>query len=374
MQPEYQKDLLRFISFFNAAINNIRLYSTNHPQARRHLDAAYDVLTDLFRMEETLTFILIEDDLVVGKEPLRTREPHPVQLISILRENGLERLSLIKGLEKEEFAGFIFECAVPEKTSLKTTAFIKLGKVAVDVAAASGLSEEEAEKYQQLNQVRQEGYSDLEGVLENIKARRPIDIKTVTGQIQELVRGFPRDMNPLHLLAPLETAEDYTAMHMVNVCLLTISQARSLGFKGKHIHQIGIAALLFDIGKLFISDAIIAKPAALTKKERKIIETHTVKGARYIMNMEEVPKLAVLCALEHHRRFDGTGYPVLSEGWEPHIVSQMIAVADAFDAMRSQRAYQDAKPLEEIIAIIKKERAVAFNPLLVDNFLKLVLR
>jgi HD-GYP domain-containing protein (c-di-GMP phosphodiesterase class II) len=150
--------------------------------------------------------------------------------------------------------------------------------------------------------------------------------------------------------------------------------AENLGFTGEHLHQIGVASLLHDIGKIFIPDEILSKPGMLTPEERRTIETHTVKGARYLMGIEGIPKLAVLAALEHHQKFDGNGYPSIKGGWTPNIASQLICVADVFDAMRSRRSYQEPKPLEMIIGVLSKGKGASFNPMVVDRFLKMIAR
>ena len=133
-----------------------------------------------------------------------------------------------------------------------------------------------------------------------------------------------------------------------------------------------MAAMLHDVGKLFIPDEILSKPGMLTPEERKVIETHTVKGARYLMGLDGIPKLAVLAALEHHLKYDGSGYPSMKGGWRPNIVSQIIQIADVFDAMRSKRAYQNLIPLEKIIDLLKKGSGTSFNPQLIEHFLKLI--
>ena len=109
----------------------------------------------------------------------------------------------------------------------------------------------------------------------------------------------------MSLLASIKSSDEYTFTHVANVGILTMSQAETLGFKGEQLHQIGVASLLHDVGKLFIPDEILNKTSALTPEERKVIETHTVKGARYLMGLDGIPKVAVLAALEHHLKFDG---------------------------------------------------------------------
>jgi response regulator RpfG family c-di-GMP phosphodiesterase len=85
-----------------------------------------------------------------------------------------------------------------------------------------------------------------------------------------------------------------------------------------------------------------------------------------------MPKLAFISALEHHVRYDGSGYPDMQSGWRPNIVSQMIAVSDMFDAMRSRRPYQEPKPDGLIIKILLEESGTSFNPYLVQSFLRIV--
>ena len=109
-------------------------------------------------------------------------------------------------------------------------------------------------------------------------------------------------------------------------------------------------------------EEIINKPGNLDAEERKVIETHTTEGAKYIIGLKDMPKLAVLGALEHHIHYDGSGYPSIKGGWRPNIVSQIIAIADVFDALRSPRVYKDAMPMQKIIAILQKESGTTFFP------------
>jgi len=170
----------------------------------------------------------------------------------------------------------------------------------------------------------------------------------------------------------LKSIDEYTFTHVINVCILTMSQAESLGFSGEHLYQIGVASVMHDAGKLFIPEEILNKPGKLSEKERAIIETHTTKGARYIIGLENIPRIAVLGALEHHIKYDGTGYPSIRRKWNPNLVSQMIAIADVFDALRSRRSYSEPKSTEQIIKILIEEKGSAFNPFLVDHFIKLI--
>ena len=229
-----------------------------------------------------------------------------------------------------------------------------------------------AEELQQLVSVRDLRLDELKLLYQQMRGYRKVDVRGVDDMIMGFIRGFSKGLSPMRLLANIKTADEYTFTHVVNVCLLTMALAESVGFQGRQLYDIGIASVLHDVGKQFIPDEIINKPGKLTPQERAVIETHSIKGARYIMTLEGMPKLAVLGALEHHIRYDGTGYPALGNSWKPNIVSQIIAIADVFDAMRSRRPYQGPKPQELILKILGEEKGTTFNPLLVDNFIKLI--
>ncbi len=206
----------------------------------------------------------------------------------------------------------------------------------------------------------------------NVKKHKKINVQGVDEMVKGFIRGFRQELNPLSLLASLKSVHEYTFTHVTNVCILTMSLAESLGFRGENLHQMGVASLLHDVGKIFIPEEILNKPGKLSPDERAIIETHTVKGARYLMGLEGIPKLAVISALEHHLKYDGSGYPSIKGGWTPNIASQIICVADVFDAMRSKRSYQEAMPLTRIEEVLRNGSGTSFNPQLVDHFLKLV--
>jgi response regulator RpfG family c-di-GMP phosphodiesterase len=90
------------------------------------------------------------------------------------------------------------------------------------------------------------------------------------------------------------------------------------------------------------------------------------------MGIEGIPKLAIISAMEHHLKYDGSGYPSIKGGWRPNIVSQLISIADVFDAMRSKRSYQGAIPMEKIAEVLKNGKGTSFNPQLVDHFFRLI--
>jgi response regulator RpfG family c-di-GMP phosphodiesterase len=130
---------------------------------------------------------------------------------------------------------------------------------------------------------------------------------------------------------------------------------------------IRLASPMHDIGKLAIPDEILNKPGKLTNEEFEVIKTHSVLGYDMLKNSDKaIMKAAATIALEHHEKFDGTGYPIGLRGDNIHIYGRITAVADVFDALGSDRVYKKAWPLNDILELSREERGRHFDPVLVD--------
>ena len=389
---DFQEGLARVISQLTAAVTNTGLYSPDHPQVAQYVEKAYAVLAEILRERPEVTVMLIGNDLVAENRQLASTgaASYVNNFIRILKKKAVERLTFVAGLPMPEFHSLVQDLASPDAVSIRSTTFVKLGKVELrvktsdeeasagenDASSLAGLPESltdaQQEGFQKLLALSAEELAELKELYLRVKRHKKIDIRGVDDIVKGFIRGFRQEINPLSLLSSLKSTHEYTFTHVTNVCILTMSQAESLGFSGEHLHSIGVAALLHDVGKVFIPEEILSKPGRLTDAERNIMETHSLKGARYLMGIEGIPKLSVLAALEHHVRYDGSGYPSIKGGWQPNIVSQIITVADVFDAMRSKRSYQEAHPIEKVVSVLNMGRGKTFNSMLVERFLKLI--
>ncbi len=388
-EQNFHEELSRVIAQLTAAVTNTSLYSPTHPQVAQYIDKAHGLLQNLLGIKPEITILLIGDDLVADNRPLAAGSGFVANFVRIMRKKSFERLTFLSVLQKPELEQFIRDLAAAETVSVRTSPGIKLGKVELRIkklneqqgggapggnGEAGSSSAASTEILEELLALTNAELDELKTVYLSAKKHRQIDVRGIDDMVKGFVKGFRQEINPLSLLATLKTTNEYTFTHVTNVCILTMSQAENLGFTGDHLHAVGVAALLHDIGKIFVPDEILSKQGILTPEERKVIETHPVKGGRYLMGVNGIPKLAVLAALEHHQKFDGTGYPSIKGGWTPNVTSQMITVADVFDAMRSRRSYQEPIPQEKIEAVLVKGSGSTFNPMLVERFLKMVKR
>jgi len=384
---DIHEGLSRVISQLTAAVVNTSLYSPTHPQVAQYADKAHIVLAEILQHKPEITLLLIDNDLVADNRQMAATgaASYVTNFIRILKRQAIERITFAAGLPKEELQGLVQDLASSDTLSIHSTSFIKLGKVELRITklgeqqfsvGADALSSADvpSEVLQELLALTAAELDLLKELYLRAKLHKKIDVRSVDDMIKGFIKGFRQEINPLGLLASLKSVNEYTFTHVTNVCILTMSLAENLGFTGEHLHQIGVASLLHDIGKIFIPEVILSKPGMLTPEERSTIESHTVKGARYLMGIEGIPKLAVLAALEHHQKFDGSGYPSIKGGWTPNITSQLIGVADVFDALRSRRSYREPVPEEKIIAVLTKEKGTSFNPMIVDRFIKMISR
>lgn len=169
----------------------------------------------------------------------------------------------------------------------------------------------------------------------------------------------------------IDAKDAYTGSHSVNVSKYVNNYFSKFGENISEIHDINIAAALHDIGKIGIRDAVLNKPGKLTKEEFEIIKKHPSIGADIIGEIEAYKNISNIIRY-HHERWDGKGYPKGLKGNEIPFVSQIIAIADTYDALISDRIYKKAISKEQAIIILRQEKWKQFNGDYVENFIKMI--
>ncbi|MCT4542034.1 MAG: HD-GYP domain-containing protein [Vallitalea sp.] len=180
-----------------------------------------------------------------------------------------------------------------------------------------------------------------------------------------------KSMETIHALNDaLEVKDAYTGGHASRVEDYAVKLAKSTGMKKKEVEKIRTAALLHDIGKIGIPDTILNKQGKLTNEEYIIIKEHPVMGARILGNVDSLKEISTIIKY-HHERYDGTGYPEGLKGDEIPFESSILAIADSFDAMTTDRPYRKAMGIYEALEQLQENKGSQFNPSLVEEFFKL---
>ncbi|MBP6705205.1 MAG: HD-GYP domain-containing protein, partial [Vicinamibacteria bacterium] len=198
----------------------------------------------------------------------------------------------------------------------------------------------------------------IEGAVEEIREAADTNRELFVGTIRMLANA-------------IDAKDPYTRGHSERVAYYTTIVARELGFSEAEIENVHLAGLIHDVGKIGIEDRILRKPAALTDDEYEIMKQHPTKGAQIL---EAVPKLKALAGpgLMHHENVDGSGYPDGLKGDEIPLLGRMVSVADAFDAMTTDRPYSKAMTFDAAVARLQFLAGKKFDSQCVEAMVRAV--
>ena len=170
------------------------------------------------------------------------------------------------------------------------------------------------------------------------------------------------------LARAVDAKDSYTRSHCQTVSQLCAAIAAELGFEGDRLARMRLAGLLHDVGKIGVPDAILNKPSGLTDAEYEVMKRHSLLGFEIVQAADMA--LEAAWVRHHHERFDGGGYPDGLAGEEIPLESRIILVADAFEAMTSDRPYRQAPGLEFALAELRRHAGSQFDPRVVEALLE----
>ena len=205
-------------------------------------------------------------------------------------------------------------------------------------------------------------YNAMADIIENLVSENERKIDLLNTKNKELEQTN-NDL-VLALVSAIEAKDRYTIGHSERVSKYATLMAQKLNLPEEQVHEIKVAGMLHDIGKIGVADSILNKPGKLSKEEFEEMKRHPSIGT-YILNTLNLSENTLNAINYHHERFDGKGYPLGLKGKELPLETQLISLADAYDAMTSERPYRNAMTHDEAIEEIKKSSEKQFSPALV---------
>jgi methanogenic corrinoid protein MtbC1 len=208
--------------------------------------------------------------------------------------------------------------------------------------------------------------------------RRDILREELEGRSSELKRALTeleiaQAETVRRLSMAVEFRDEDTGAHIERIGRFSTLLAEQIGMDAEFCERISHAAPLHDVGKVAIPDSILLKPGPLTPQERAIVETHAEEGYRLVRGSSSaILEMAATIALSHQEKWDGTGYPRGLKGETIPIEGRIVAIADVFDALTSDRVYRKAFPVDEAVKIMREQRGRHFDPVLLDAFMEVL--
>lgn len=218
-------------------------------------------------------------------------------------------------------------------------------------------------------QMRIYAKQQLKSIVENWKGNVARDIDELNKVIDTVAEEISINKELIVSLFDIRALDDYTFEHSISVCLLSIIIGMGLGYSKYRLKELGMGAVLHDIGKLGIPGQLLKKPSRLTEDEFSQVRKHTVHGYEILKKIKGISSVSMCVALMHHERMDGSGYPLGMKGEEIHEYARIAAIADVYDALTSDRVYRRKLRPHKVVEYLSSTAASHFDRKIIDVFL-----
>lgn len=250
---------------------------------------------------------------------------------------------------------------------------LNIAKVCIKEKSLSSQSSEQEQytKDSYLIETRMEAKKFVDESMQSLDFNGALAQQAVT-IVRKLIDELIENDEIIISLGSLRRVDDYTLEHSVNVCILSLVIGMSIGIDYDELMDLGIGAILHDIGKMLVPKHILNKPGLLTVDEYKIVKKHTTYGYDILKKSSEISKIAAEVALNHHERLDGNGYPSGKKEDQISIYSRIVAVCDVYDALTSDRVYKKKIEAHKALEYICKMVNIQFDNEIVKVLLKCI--
>ena len=340
------------------------IYPSTHPKCKEGNQRLYDCLKALFDTTDKVIMGIVGAEIAIGAEVFFELSNKFKTGILSLKDKDIERIIIHKNVSLDEL--ILFSKILSEKKEaissykdyLRVSGIehIRVDRLAEGDYEAGGTNEEEA-----MGTIYDFFSSMLQG--------KEFDMVKVKLTINEFLGGLVNSQKLVLGVNSIKKYDTSTFLHSINVALLAMFFASKLGYTKEDILDIGIAGLLHDMGKIFVSKKIIQKPGVLTEEEFAAVKSHAHLGGKILLKfVNSVGILPVVVAFEHHINWDYTGYPQITYKIIPNIASRIIAMCDTYDALRCRREYKKPYPPNMIYNIMNQQKGKRFDPELLERF------
>ncbi|HUT23657.1 MAG TPA: HD domain-containing phosphohydrolase, partial [Sumerlaeia bacterium] len=344
------------------------LYTDNHPKFQATLSEVLETWEQLLRELGEVELKRVGRDLIYEDVALQNHINTTREFTRGLEERGIESLIIKEGLtlqELVEYAHYMRLSGTRRKEVGSAGQFLRDRGVrhieAWRLGSLRDIKEGDAHlvhalpvALKDMRAFRRDAVRVIDNINKEAKVARVLDLGVASTIVATFLEESAANSGLMLGLSSIRSADEYTATHSLNTCILSICICRYIGVEESVMPSVGVACLLHDIGKMFVPDAILNKPSRLTPEEWAIMEHHTTMGARFLLSIPGLSPLAPVVAYEHHMNFDRSGYPRPRRSHRINLISLVASLADFYDALSTARPYKRAVPPAEVVALLEK--------------------
>ncbi|MGZ8446325.1 MAG: HD-GYP domain-containing protein [Candidatus Deferrimicrobiaceae bacterium] len=348
------------------------IYPENHQRIQQLFTRLHKRIGQMTSSIGTLHIGIIGDHFVVDEFPFLEMNPALRKLLGEIREKGFEKFSIRDGLTYGELKRFVYFLATG-RDDAQGARFESIDYGTIQSLQADSSVTTEVGVQISRSHLLFGATEVLNDLLKSMAQGAGKSVAEARDIVVGIMKGIRQDAQLFHRLMQMQAHDDYTVTHSLNVSAIVMAQAASLDLPENQIQEIGLAAMLHDVGKEMVPSAILQKPGKIDPSEFATMAQHPVLGAKALRKMDCGSDLPVIVSFEHHMKYDGSGYPKIPSWGRLHPVSYMTQIADVYDALRTYRPYRDSLDMKTTLSIMEKGRGTEFEPNLFDNFLRSVL-
>jgi HD-GYP domain-containing protein (c-di-GMP phosphodiesterase class II) len=337
------------------ALRSLKLYPVENATVQKALDDLDTAARALVALEADLEIRLAGDFIFVNSTRLRLELDNYAsfsQILAMLRAFSVGALRVHASANRREWQVFLslllslFDRGDPDgryEELFERLASAGVQGLEVERAVVQENDPDAEQAKEQAKRIYSQGVAVTKDVITGARLGRATSVKRVKRAVQLIVDQVLNNETSLVGLTTIRDYDEYTFTHSVNVCIFSVALGKKLGFTRLQLYDLGMTALLHDVGKARVPVTILNKTTGLDEQEWRIMQGHPWLGALTLFAMrshDELPYRTILVAHEHHMKADLTGYPRSVRDRSLGIFSRIVAVADGFDAATTRRSYQ----------------------------------
>ncbi len=375
-----------FLFAFYGAMRSIKLYPPDNPVVQKTLAELMETAAELLAQERELELRFSGEFIFVNAIRLRLELESYVsfsRILSVFRESGVGTCHVRDNAATRDWVVLFSQLQAAHTGTPDERRAHVLDKLLAAEVTAFGLgpiSEVDDDAREQAKEAAKRTYAQsvtvTKDAINSIRMGKSPSIKKIKRVVQGIVDQILNEETSLIGLTTLRDYDEYTFTHSVNVCIFSVALGRKIGLTRLQLYELGVAALMHDIGKARLPVEVLNKPGRLNEEEWRLIQKHPWLGVLALCQMRvqnDIPYRAMVVAFEHHKKVDLTGYPKHVRPRSMSIYSKMVAVADAFDAATSRRVYQTV-PLSpaDVLQEMQRNPNRGMDQVIVKAFMSMV--